>query len=240
MVIRYDGRSNLELGSIEAKVGIFSGLNGSAEYSVGFSKVIATVWKPEEASSNKCKSYLEVILRPRAGQAQDYHKLIEFHISKLLEKVIDFKPFARSVISVALQIISEDGPILPVCINSTILALLDSGIPMKFLPIAVSIAESCHFYGQREDSPHLLLDPTQKEFDDCTSCSTIIVNTTEKNVCSCITTKGVGISQNSILDGIHPLSLSVATSSTLLKHLQQKLSKNLADKVVRPYNSNLF
>ncbi|OII72018.1 uncharacterized protein cubi_01351 [Cryptosporidium ubiquitum] len=239
MVIRYDGRSNLECGAILANVGIFNSLNGSAEFSIGLSKVIATVWRPEEASSNKCKSYLEVILRPRIGQAQESYKLVEYHILKLFEKVIDFKSFARCVISIALQIVSEDGPILPVCINAAVLALIDSGIPMEFFPLAVSIAESCHFYGEKGTS-HLMLDPTQSEFEQCISCSTIVINTTEKNIFSCITNKGTGISQNELIDEIHPIILSIATSNSLIKHLSETLLENIKSKVVKPYNNNLF
>ncbi|KAJ1610191.1 RPR46-like RNAse PH domain-containing protein [Cryptosporidium canis] len=239
MVVRYDGRTNLECGAISASVGVFNSLNGSAEFSIGLSKVIATVWRPEEASSHKCKSYLEVILRPRIGQSQESHKLVEYHMLRLFEKVIDFKPFNRCVISIALQIVSEDGPILPVCINAAVLALIDSGIPMKFFPLAVSIAESNHFYGEK-DTSHLLLDPTQSEFLNCTNCSTIVVNTTEKNIFSCVINKGVGVSQNELLDEIHPIILSIATSNGLIRHLSEVLSESIRNKVVRPYNNNLF
>ncbi|KAK9172932.1 3' exoribonuclease family, domain 1 family protein [Cryptosporidium meleagridis] len=239
MVIRYDGRTNLECGAISSNLGIFNSLNGSAEFSIGLSKVIATVWRPEEASGNKCRSYLEVILKPRIGQPQESHKLIEYHILRLFEKVIDFNSFSRCVISIALQIVSEDGPILPVCINAAVLALIDSGIPMEFFPLAVSIAESSHFYGERGIS-HLMLDPTQSEFEQCISCSTIVINTTEKNIFSCITNKGTGVSHNELLDEIHPISLSIATSNSLIKHLSEILLDNIKCKVVRPYNNNLF
>lgn len=239
MVVRYDGRTNLECGAISANVGIFNSLNGSAEFSIGLSKVVATVWRPEEASSNKCKSYLEVILRPRIGQAQESHKLMEYHILRLFEKVINFEPFTRCVISIALQIVSEDGPILPVCINAAALALIDSGIPMEFFPLAISIAESSHFYGEG-DTSHLMLDPTQSEFLNCTNCSTIVVNTTDQNIFSCITNKGTGVSQNDLLDEIHPIILSIATSNSLIKYLSDTLLEHVKNKVVRPYNNNLF
>ncbi|KAH8738956.1 hypothetical protein FG386_000822 [Cryptosporidium ryanae] len=241
MPVRFDGRANFECGITSGELGVFySSLNGSAEYSIGLSKVYATVWRPEEISSIKCRPYIDVIIRPRTGHIQEYHKLTEYNITNILEKIIDFSLLPRSVISIALQIVSEDGPILPLCFNAAVMGLFDLGVPMKCFPFATSIAETRAFYGYQESKSRLVIDPTNIEYEKCINCSTFIVNTNKNEIISCITNKGAGVSQNKSIEGFSPNNISIAASKTMNGYITQVVMESVKDKLIKQYNNNLF
>ncbi|KAH7647404.1 hypothetical protein FG379_003071 [Cryptosporidium bovis] len=241
MPIRFDGRTNFECGITSGELGVFySSLNGSAEYSIGLSKVYATVWRPEEISTIKYKSYIDLIIRPRIGHAQEYHKLTEYNIVAILEKIIDFNSLSRSVISIALQIVSEDGPILSVCFNAAVMALLDLGIPMKCFPFATSIAETRAFYGYQESNPQFVIDPTNIEYEKCMNCSTFVVDTTRNEIISCIINKGAGVSHNKPIDGFNPSTISVAASKKMYTYIKQVIMESIKEKLIKQYNNSLF
>lgn len=241
MPVRFDGRTEFDCGITTGELGVFHGsLNGSAEYSIGLSKVYATIWRPEEISNVKCKSYIEVVIKPRIGHIQEYHKLAEYNITKTLEKIVDFSLLPRSVISVALQIVSEDGPILPVCFNAAVMGLLDLGIPMKCFPLATSIAETRAFYGYQESKPYFVIDPTGIELEKCSNCSTFIVNTSINEIISCIANKGTGVPYKKPENGFHPNVISVAASKTMSKYISEVIMGSVREKLIRQYNNNLF
>jgi exosome complex component RRP41 len=63
---------------------------------------------------------------------------LEAAIRNALEQTVMLESYPRSMISVSISVLQNDGAVLPACINAASLALVNAGIPMKELLVACS------------------------------------------------------------------------------------------------------
>ncbi|EEA05908.1 3' exoribonuclease family protein, putative [Cryptosporidium muris RN66] len=238
MEIRLDGRQYLELRPINIRIGVFHGLSGSSDFSMGLSRATAVAWQPEETNNIRGKSYLDVIIRPNSGSTGDTEKLLELYCTRVLEDIIDFKQIPRCIVSVAIQVISQDGPIFPICFNAAVLALLDAGIPMTTTPLAISIAEACT-YQLNDLSKHIIIDPNGEEIDKCISCSHYIVSSRSNQIIACLIAKGTGITYNDKIYDFDSISIAIAGTKVLCNYIRNYLQKTLLDNVGKSYDNNI-
>jgi len=161
-VKREDNRSGLELRPPLCKWGLLSGADGSCEFSLGLSRVIASVYGPKETATMRktildC-AFIDVIVKPVSGPCANQDKFIQMTLHTLLRRVIDTKGFPRCTISIVVQLLHRDGSMLACCVNAAVCALLDCGMPLLFTPLAVCL--SFH------KNSTLLVDPRFVEISD--------------------------------------------------------------------------
>jgi ribonuclease PH len=102
-----------------------------------------------------------VVVDPLSGTGGTFEKTLATQIEKSLDAIIDIRSFPRSSIQVNLQILAQDGLILPVALNAAVLACIDAGIPMISMIGSISVSVTAD--GQ------ILLDPDQGEIDSSVS-----------------------------------------------------------------------
>lgn len=148
--------------------------HGSARFRMGHTSVLAAVYGPREASASDATRRLtyrsssvgqgnvSVVLRPLAGPVNVMHKYIESSITEVVTQIIQVERLAYTTVTIILQPEADDGGLLSCCINATIGALLDAGIPMSSTCLSVSFVQT-----KETDAdtglPSILLDPTLEE-----------------------------------------------------------------------------
>ncbi|EPQ29560.1 uncharacterized protein PFL1_02779 [Pseudozyma flocculosa PF-1] len=167
---RADGRKQHELRSISIRIGGSSdpAADGSATVTQGLTIVSATVFGPREArlASNalhdRATVNVEVSLAPwgamdRRKRNKGDRRLVEFasSVKSTFEPVIHTHLYPRSQIDIFIQVLQQDGGILPAAINASTLALIDAGIAMSDFVTSVSC-------GIHSTSPLLDLNNTEE------------------------------------------------------------------------------
>ena len=188
--LRSDGRRWSELRSVRVSCGVASGVDGSCSYQQGGTLVLATVQGPWEhasgagggvgggggeaaAGDSACRVLVHTKVAPFAGsvrreQRRSDARLLE--LSAVIRQSVSgvlltsLLP-ASSHIAVGLTVLRDDGGLLPAALNAATLALLHAGIPMRDVPVAVSVA--CTASGgpgsASQQAGTVLLDPTVSE-----------------------------------------------------------------------------
>lgn len=116
--------------------------DGSALFSLDETVVQASVFGPAPTTLAKAlcdRAIVEVMVRRKVGQTGCEERDWENRIRSGLEgSCLLVKHHPRSAIVVILQEIQDSGSLLACCINASVLALLDAGLPMKSTLAAVS------------------------------------------------------------------------------------------------------
>eukprot|EP00735_Rhodelphis_limneticus_P014048 TRINITY_DN8027_c0_g1::TRINITY_DN8027_c0_g1_i1::g.20140::m.20140 TRINITY_DN8027_c0_g1::TRINITY_DN8027_c0_g1_i1::g.20140 ORF type:complete len:244 (+),score=33.61,sp/Q9LX74/EXOS5_ARATH/43.27/2e-43,RNase_PH/PF01138.16/4.1e-28,RNase_PH_C/PF03725.10/0.087 TRINITY_DN8027_c0_g1_i1:69-800(+) len=138
---RADGRTANQIRPLACEQGLLNRADGSARFSHNKTSVIVAVYgpgdvKPWNEKLDRC--VLEVNYKPVSGQPTSREKERELLIRRSLEDIILTSLHPRTQINVIVQEIMEDGSSLAAAWNATCVALLDAGIPMRGLPLAVS------------------------------------------------------------------------------------------------------
>lgn len=97
------------------------------------------------------KAYVDVIYRPKAGIPGVGEKYKEKLIRNLCESSILTTLYPRTSIAINIQEMDDHGGILACAVNSICLALINSGLEMKFQIAAI--------YCSLDNDNNLLLDP---------------------------------------------------------------------------------
>lgn len=156
--VRSDGRNPNQLRPLLCTRGLLERAHGSARWSQDGTIVLAAVYGPKSVGNkreNPERAMIEVIWKSRSGQAGNAEKEAEFVIRRTLEHLILSSMFPNTGISVIFQVINDDGAVLACGLNAACAALLDAGIPLNGLIVAVSCAMTA--LGE------VVLDPTKVE-----------------------------------------------------------------------------
>ncbi|KXZ49109.1 hypothetical protein GPECTOR_23g4 [Gonium pectorale] len=132
--------------------------DGSAKWSQEGSSVLAAVYGPRQAKVQKEdaeRAIVEVVYKPRAGLQSNEDRSLEMEIRGVLEGVIPLGMHPRTSIMVVLQVLQEDGSVLPCALNAACAALVDAGVPMSSMYASVACALTA--------DERLLLDPDAAE-----------------------------------------------------------------------------
>eukprot|EP00033_Pygsuia_biforma_P001977 GCRY01002200.1.p1 GENE.GCRY01002200.1~~GCRY01002200.1.p1 ORF type:complete len:258 (+),score=1.89 GCRY01002200.1:128-901(+) len=173
---RKDGRSYEDLRPLSSRFGLLFRADGSAEFLQGESHVIAGIFGPGDVKKREEDPETVAIdvsfTFPKGHEAPleaEYGRTIR----GIFEAVILGQDFPRCGISICVQVVRDDGSVLSAAINAVCLALLHSGIPMKSLVAAATVAST---------GTHLLLDPTTAEEKEATSVQTMAFFDSYSNV----------------------------------------------------------
>ncbi|WVZ05045.1 hypothetical protein V8G54_018391 [Vigna mungo] len=173
---RPDGRTPDQLRPLACSCSVLHRAHGSSSWAQGETKVLAAVYGPKagtKKNENPEKASIEVIWKPKTGQIGKVEKEYEMILKKTLESicirtiypntttsVIVQASFVLSIGNVACYVLNDDGAVsylklLPCAINAACAALVDAGIPLKHLAVAICCSVT--------DSGSILLDPTKDE-----------------------------------------------------------------------------
>ena len=163
--LRSDGRRWSELRSVLVQCGVASsasGADGSCSFQQGNTLVLATVFGPRELAGNGvlpggptdtggaagcCR--LSVSLKQasfasgvRREQRRSDKRVAEMSavIRQSLTAAVLTHLFPNSHIAVCLTIVHDDGGVMAAALNAATLALLHAAIPLKDIPVAVTLA----------------------------------------------------------------------------------------------------
>ncbi len=132
---RRDGRSFAEMRSISLEQGPLHAADGSASVRVGNSVVLAAVYGPTEAPSNRLdpmRCIVTVTVRDGStenlGGGDSIRDLVQ---SSMLSSL-----HPRKGVVICVHILSADGGERAAAVNAALLALLDAGVPLLDMPIS--------------------------------------------------------------------------------------------------------
>ena len=152
--LRLDGRRAREIRATTIALGVDATVDGSCEYAVGNTRVLATVEGPTEYRAAGSEGDLEptcaVEARHResafaqdgAREARRYDRRAqEFSrtLTGVLESAIVGTLMPRTRIRVTTQVLANDGGARAVAVNAATLALIDAGVPLRDMLAAVTV-----------------------------------------------------------------------------------------------------
>ncbi|KAL5558678.1 hypothetical protein UlMin_034889 [Ulmus minor] len=155
---RIDGRTPNQLRPLACSRNILNRAHGSASWSQGDTKVLAAVYGPKagtKKNENPEKACIEVLWKPKTGQSGKLEKEYEMVLKRTLQSICILTINPNTTTSVIIQVVNDDGALLPCAINAACAALVDAGIPLKHLAVAIC----CGLV----ESGYVILDPTKLE-----------------------------------------------------------------------------
>ncbi|GJP49023.1 hypothetical protein CLOM_g8284 [Closterium sp. NIES-68] len=167
--LRPDGRTATQLRPMLASRGPLCRADGSARWSLGDTCVVAGVYGPRgmgvaggglagggrqrgRGRRTPCGHPCRSSGRRGMGWQERYCEAV---VRQTVDAVLLSSLLPRTRIQLQLQVVHDDGSLLPCALNAAFAALLDAGLPLSCLPAAVQLALDAQ--GQ------LLLDPTKEE-----------------------------------------------------------------------------
>lgn len=155
---RDDGRSPSQLRPLSCSHNVLHRAHGSASWSQGDTKVLAAVYGPKagtKKNENPEKACIEVIWKPKTGQIGKLEKEFEMILKRTLQSICILTLNPNTTTSIIVQVVNDDGALLVCAINAACAALVDAGIPMKHLAVAICCCLA--------EGGYVILDPTKLE-----------------------------------------------------------------------------
>lgn len=155
---REDGRTPTMLRPLACSINVLNRAHGSASWSQGDTKVLAAVYGPKagtKKNENPEKASIEVIWKPKTGQIGKLEREYEMILKRTLQSICILTVNPNTTTSVIVQVVNDDGALLPCAINAACGALVDAGISLKHLAVAICCCLA--------ETGCVILDPTKQE-----------------------------------------------------------------------------
>jgi len=142
---RVDGRQVDDLRETTMEVGVLEEADGSAMVEVGNTRVVASVFGPQDLHAKHLQESDRAVIKMRYNMApfsvddrmrpgpNRRAKEIGLVAKRALEPALELEQFPTAGIDISMEIIESDGGTRVTGINAAALALADAGIPMKGL-----------------------------------------------------------------------------------------------------------
>ncbi|ODQ66741.1 ribosomal protein S5 domain 2-like protein [Nadsonia fulvescens var. elongata DSM 6958] len=142
--LRADGRRWNELRQFKCQINTHANSSdGSSYVEQGYSKVVCIVNGPKEPDGRSHtfldKACISVEVNIASFSTVDRKKVVRNNkrvqelnttIQRTLEEAVLSHLYPRTQIDISIQVLQQDGGLLPTCVNAATLALIDAGIPM--------------------------------------------------------------------------------------------------------------
>ncbi|KAL0394084.1 UNVERIFIED_CONTAM: Exosome complex exonuclease RRP46 [Sesamum latifolium] len=154
---REGGRGANQLRPIDCTRNVLSRAHGSASCSHGETRVLAAVYGPKagtKKNENPEKACIEVIWKPKTGQIGKSEKEFEMILKRTLQNICLLTVHPNTTTSIIVQV-RLHGLLLPCAIHAACAALIDAGIPLKYLAVAICCCLT--------ESGQIILDPSKLE-----------------------------------------------------------------------------
>lgn len=145
---RQDGRKASELRNLSIQVGVVNNANGSAIFSIGNTKVLASVYGPKQTRYEKEKGKVNCFFtsahfsttgeRKKVVRGDKKSNEFEELMKGMVESVVLFENVPHSDIDIHISVLQDDGSVDSGAVNAVSLALIDAGVPMKDFLISCS------------------------------------------------------------------------------------------------------
>lgn len=142
---RVDGREPDEVRETKMEVGILDEADGSAMVETGNTRVVASVFGPQELHPQHLQEPDRAVIKMRYNMApfsvedrmrpgpNRRAKEIGLIARRALEPAIELENFPKAGIDISMEVVESDGGTRVTGINAAALALADAGIPMRGL-----------------------------------------------------------------------------------------------------------
>lgn len=151
---RRDGRAAGALRPLSAVQGELSRADGSARVRFGATDVLAAVYGPMDCPIHRQRADgagVHVSFRTRdggggggAGAGGSRGSVSEAEagrdVRKAVEEAVLTALYPRKAVSIAVHVLCDDGGVLATAVNATFLALVDAGVAMRSVFVAVGVA----------------------------------------------------------------------------------------------------
>ncbi|KAF0395316.1 ribosomal protein S5 domain 2-like protein [Gigaspora margarita] len=157
--------------------------DGSALFKFGDSAVVCSVNGPTEVKlrdEKVDKATIDVIFKPLVGLPGTKDKTHEYIIRSTVESVIKSNLYPRTLIQIVCQVMMDDGNILATAINATTYALMNAGVEMKDIAVAVACIVN--------KDGNILIDPELREIGKAQSYHTFAFSKTSFGLLFCEST----------------------------------------------------
>lgn len=162
---------------LKCEFNVLSRPDGSAVLAQGETVYLAAVYGPVEVKIQRIqieKASVEAVYKPKSGQSAVQDRIKECIIKSTCEAALVSSLHPRTAINIILQEIQDCGGSLACAVNAACLALISSGISMKFLVAAVS----CMI----DEDGHIILDPDRKQLQDSCGILTFVFESSSSSV----------------------------------------------------------
>ncbi|XP_062539018.1 exosome complex component RRP46 [Armigeres subalbatus] len=176
------GKSENSLRPMHCELNLLTRSDGSAMLTQGATAVVASVNGPIEVKLQHMdveKSYIDICFKPRTGLGSVNDRLLESLIKSTYDSAILTGLHPRTAISIQIQEMQDQGGLVACAINAVCLALMNSGIEMKYLVAAVHSV-------LRQDGT-LALDPDELQSKDSLAKFTFVFENCTRNTVSIYT-----------------------------------------------------
>jgi len=203
--------------------------DGSCVFMQGDTKVICGVYGPTEVKINREiieKSTLECIVKPKSSQPGCREKALEAILTKTCEEVALVTMHPRSAIQIVFQIVQDSGSMLSCLINGASMAMLNAGLPMKCMLVAVTCA-----IDKQDD---FLIDPTTEQESEARCTMTYAFDSRSYNMISSYTTGTFStedLFKSMELCRLAAESVSLFQRSSVERYLSKEMNEGEADDV---------
>lgn len=165
------------LREMKSQLNYLSRSDGSVMFSQGLTVVIASMHGPVESKIQKTlidRASVEVIFRPKSGLSFVHDRLKENIIKSTCESALLTMLHPRTSVIITIQELQDQGSLLACCINAACLALINSGISMKYILAAVSCIIS--------ENDEIILDATLIQANKCRATFTFVFDSQKRRL----------------------------------------------------------
>ena len=151
---RLDGRKMDELREIKIQPGILNRVDGSAYVEWGKNKILAAVYGPKECIPKHDADPYKAVVRCRYlmapfssleehGRSGPNRRSMEIShvIKEVFENVIIAENYPKTAIDMFIEVLEGHGSTRCIGITAAAVALVTAGIPVKDIPVAVSVGK---------------------------------------------------------------------------------------------------
>ncbi len=143
--LRNDGREKDEPRETEMQVGVVEEADGSAFVETGNTRVIATVFGPQELHPKHLQKSDRAVIKMRYNMApfsvedrmrpgpNRRAKEIGLVARQAIQPAVELEKFPKAGFDISMEVVESDGGTRVTGINAASLALADAGVPMKGL-----------------------------------------------------------------------------------------------------------
>jgi len=168
---RRDGRGFSDMRSLSLEQGSMHTADGSATVTCGNTCVLSSVYGPTEcaiARQDATRCTVSVTIRDRQTESSSDS------LRDLVRSIMLTSLHPRKVLHISVHILSSDGGVISACINASVLALLDAGVPLLSIPVSSCVALSNTF---------IIADPNDLEESEADSVLTLTYSTKNGELC---------------------------------------------------------
>jgi ribonuclease PH len=190
---RFDGRSANTLRPLSCELSCLENADGSCLWKSGATQVLAAVHGPIAPRQAETATISVVV---KSGVENMVTGEWEGFLTHMLSACICVADYPRCTIQVVLQIISADGSVLGAALHAAVSSLMDAGIAMQSLPVAVTCLLTREENTTADiNSKSIQLDPSADE-ENAVGAGIVVLVSDSTNPLQILGCQTAGISMN--------------------------------------------